>query len=83
MPETQPRKMVDSAWAWAKAKGRVRRNEVHGEEEIRIVLTETFAVNNADVEETERVGTMEVQELTIYEHPGFLTTFYIKFDFSQ
>ena len=80
MPETQPRKMIESAWAWAKAKGRVRKNEVHGEEEIKIVLTETFDVNNADIEEVERSGSIAIQEQSNMNTLNyfFLISFYPK-----
>jgi len=54
--------MIDRAFAWAKSKGLIRTNEVHGEEEIKIVLSETFDVNQAEIEEAERSGTIEVKD---------------------
>lgn len=33
-----------------------------GEEEIQIVLSETFEVNNADIEEVEQSGSIAVQD---------------------
>ena len=46
-------KMIERAWNWAKAKGKVRTNDVHGEEEIKIILSETFDINSAEIEEAE------------------------------
>ena len=53
---------MDKAWAWAQARGKVRTNEIHGEEEIQIVLSETFEVNNADIEEVDQTGNITVQD---------------------
>ena len=53
--------MVQKAFEWAEKNGRKRKNPVHGEEEIRIVLSETFALNNTEIEEREQSGTVEVQ----------------------
>ena len=56
--------MIDKAWDWAKNQGptKFRTNTVHGEEEVRIVLSDTFAHENENVEENTRSGTMEVEE---------------------
>ena len=54
--------MIERAWNWAKAKGKVRTNDVHGEEEIKIILSETFDINSAEIEEAERSGTIEVKD---------------------
>lgn len=58
-----PRKMIERAWDWARQTGNLRVNEVHGEEEIRCVLNETFFARNIHKEESERRGTMEVQDI--------------------
>ena len=55
------RRMIERAWEWAKKNGRLRVNPVHGEEEINIVLSETFQLENMDVEENNRTGSFEVQ----------------------
>lgn len=44
--------MVDKAFAWANAYGAKRTNEIHGEEEIKIVLDQTFEVEKTQKEET-------------------------------
>ena len=56
------RKMIDRAWAWAKSRGRVRTNEVHGEDEIKIILHESFGVSKADIESLEQSGSFTVQD---------------------
>lgn len=56
------RKMVERAWAWAQARNKVRKNGIHGEEEIQIVLSETFSIENQEVEEHEQSGSIAVQE---------------------
>ena len=44
--------MADKSFAWAKARGLVRDNTVHGEEEARLVLEDSFANNNEKGEMT-------------------------------
>ena len=62
--DTVPRKMIEKSWEWAKAKGpdRFRTNEVHGEEEIKITLFQSFDKSNAHIEEVNRSGTIASQE---------------------
>ena len=59
-----PRKMVSKAWEWAKNHGptKHRVNAIHGEEEIRIILSDTFEHEELGIEENTRTGTMEVEE---------------------
>lgn len=59
--------MVDRAWEWAKAQStpenkRIRNNAVHGEEEIRIVLTDNFMIEDLSIEETTQSGSIAVEE---------------------
>lgn len=58
------RKMIDKAWEWAKNQGptKFRTNAIHGEEEVRIVLSDTFEHEDVDIEENQRTGTMEVED---------------------
>ena len=56
--------MIAKAWQWAKAQGKLRVNEVHGEEEIYNVANETFDVTTNETEEAEQSGAIEVQERT-------------------
>ena len=53
--------MIQKAWAWAEARGRKRTNDVHGEDEIQIVLDEQFALKNSELEQTERSGSLVVE----------------------
>ena len=55
--------MVESAFRWAKGKGptKFRVNVIHGEEEARLVLTDTFELENMDKEENSRSGNWDVQ----------------------
>ena len=53
--------MVANAFAWAERHGRKRKNKIHGEWEIQIVLEETFKKEKKYTEETQQSGTMEVQ----------------------
>ena len=46
------RSMADKSFAWAKARGLVRDNTVHGEEEAKLVLEDSFANNNEKGEMT-------------------------------
>lgn len=53
--------MIDRSFAWAQKNKRMRSNPVHGEDEINIVLSETFELENMDIEENTRSGTFAVQ----------------------
>lgn len=46
------RTMADKSFAWAKARGLARDNTVHGEEEAKLVLEDSFANNNEKGEMT-------------------------------
>ena len=54
--------MVDNAFAWAKSKGLVRVNPVHGEEEARLVLSESFEIVDEQGACTELAGSFEAEE---------------------
>lgn len=56
--------MIENSWAWAQKQGpgRFRINEIHGEEEIKIVLFQGFDDTNAQIEEVERKGQLSVEE---------------------
>ena len=54
--------MCDKAWEWAKTNKKLRTNAVHGEEEINIVLSETFELEDVNLEETTRSGNFQVQD---------------------
>ena len=56
------RKMIEKAWTWAQTHGRIRTNEIHGEQEIQVVVDEKFEVSNQDIEEFERSGSIAVEE---------------------
>lgn len=51
--------MIDNSWAWATARGLVRKNAVHGEEEARLVLEDWFDGRNE--RGTEQRGEASVQ----------------------
>ena len=55
--------MILNAWRWADQQaGRKRTNEVHGEEEIRIVLHDTFQFLSEEGERCEQSGSFEVED---------------------
>ena len=56
------RSMIAKAWQWAKDKGQCRVNSIHQEEEIYILTSETFDMENVQTEEATQSGTMEVQD---------------------
>jgi len=53
--------MIDKSWQWAVKTGNHRTNEVHGEEEIQLVLSETFNVNERNEEEITQEGNLTVE----------------------
>ncbi|CAL1128522.1 unnamed protein product [Cladocopium goreaui] len=55
-------KMCDKAWEWARTHKRIRCNPVHGEEEINVILTETYELEDVNLEETNRSGSFQVED---------------------
>lgn len=53
--------MIDKTVLWAQKTGNIRTNEVHGEEEMRLILNETFLHKEVSQEETNREGSIEVE----------------------
>lgn len=53
--------MYENAVKWATARGKIRTNPVHGEQELQIPLEETYSREDNEMEETTRQGTIEVQ----------------------
>ena len=61
------RKMVDCAWQWAAKHNKLRINEVHGEEEACLILTETFNLLDETGQEINMQGSLEM-EATLLNH---------------
>lgn len=53
--------MAENAFKWGQKTGNVRRNEVHGEEEVALILSETFAMKEINEEEVTREGNITVE----------------------
>ena len=53
--------MIERAFEWAKANKRLRTNPVHGEEEVRIVLNDTFELQDVTTEETTQSGAFTME----------------------
>lgn len=53
--------MIQKAVAWAKSSKKHRVSSVHGEEEIYLILSETFEAKEKHEEEVNRQGSMEVE----------------------
>ena len=54
--------MVESAWSWGSAKNLLRRNPVHGEEEARLVLSESFELLDEQGTSTRMEGSFEMED---------------------
>ena len=54
------RQMAEKSFEWAKSRGLHRNNEVHGEEEARLVLEDSFALSTQDGWEGEMSGSIEL-----------------------
>lgn len=54
--------MVDRSWQWAKQRNLWRQNAIHGEEEICIVLDDTFAYNDEQGFQSSQQGRMEMED---------------------
>ena len=55
--------MAENSFAWARARGLVRVNEVHGMEEAKLVLEETFSSELKSGTRTRISGNGEVEDL--------------------
>ena len=54
--------MVDRAWDWARSRKLWRKNPIHQEEEVCLVLDDGFAYSDEHGFETSQRATMEVQD---------------------
>ena len=54
--------MADNSFAWAKERGLVRRNTVHGEEEAKLVLLDAFSRSHQSGNEMSAKGAFEVED---------------------
>lgn len=54
--------MIAKAWGWAKANQKVRVNPIHGEEEIHILVNETFDFKSTDFESAGTSGSFQVED---------------------
>eukprot|EP00435_Cladocopium_sp_Y103_P068251 s243_g31.t1 len=59
--------MVAKAVQWAKASNKHRVSPVHGEEEIYLILSETFQAKEIEQEEMNREGNMEDEEGSLFQ----------------
>ncbi len=56
------RPMAESSFAWAKEKGLIRKNVVHGEEEARLVLRDEFSYSKQSGNEMSASGSFQVED---------------------
>ena len=54
--------MIQSAWTWAASHGLIRRNPIHGEEEARLILTDSFEIAELTATETSMEGRVEMED---------------------
>ena len=59
------RAMVDRAWQWAKQRNLWRQNTIHGEEEIYIVLDDSFAYSDEQGFESQQQGAFEMEDPSV------------------
>jgi hypothetical protein len=55
--------MCDHAWNWAKETGHWRRNPIHGEEEVNIVVEDVFCQNDQQGSSQQQQGTFEMEDI--------------------
>ena len=53
--------MITNAWAWAERHNKLRKNEVHGEWEAKIILDDQFKFNEAEGFDLEQSTAMSVE----------------------
>ena len=72
------RPMIEKAWAWAHQNKCLRKNEIHGEEEAKLILSEDFDLLDEEGQEISMGGTveMEVSRLRFWGHISWVLVFY-------
>ena len=56
------RKMADNAFDWAAKNNFLRMNEIHGEQEAKLILEDGFSYEQTEKEETLQTARMEVED---------------------
>lgn len=56
--------MVEKAWQWGNKTKNIRVNEIHGEEECRLILSDTFEATQKNSEQIDRTGQLNVQDVS-------------------
>lgn len=59
---THTRSMIEAAWKWAAKTNNLRKNEIHGEEEARLLLSDTFCLLDEEGQEISIEGSFEVDD---------------------
>ena len=57
------RKMVEKAWQWGLKTKNIRVNDIHCEEECRLILSDTFEATQKNSEQIDRTGQMDIQDV--------------------
>lgn len=60
--QLNPRRMIDHAFEYARSIGKVRKNPQHGELEAKLILDDTFWMNELEGQRTEQSMCVEVEE---------------------
>ena len=55
--------MCDHAWTWAKETGHWRRNPIHGEEEVNIVVEDFFCHTDQQGSSQQQQGTFDMEDV--------------------
>ncbi|CAE7224525.1 unnamed protein product [Symbiodinium sp. CCMP2592] len=54
--------MIEAAWKWAAKTNNLRKNEIHGEEEARLCLTDEFQLLDEEGQEISIQGALELDD---------------------
>ena len=58
--------MADNAFSWAETNGLIRVNEMHGEQEAKLILDDEFHHDQQQSEHVEQTSRMDVEELRMH-----------------
>jgi|Cyp2metagenome_2_1107375.scaffolds.fasta_scaffold196549_1 hypothetical protein len=58
--------MVEKAWQWGNKTKNIRVNDIHGEEECRLILSDTFEATQKNSEQIDRTGQLNVQDVSMW-----------------
>ena len=69
--------MIEAAWKWAAKTSNLRKNEIHGEEEARLCLSDEFQLLDEEGQEICMQGALELDDARMQQYMCMYTHMYM------